>query len=180
MSSSILEVIKNLKAVLSGLRQFLATESRLKMKKNTFYFTLNALFVLKIFKILSSIFGMYKNGLMRKIRIILKFITSQPGKQAIAIHILPSISWSKGNQTMKCGQFIEYQIRKMFVKKSYKKCGGETLPRPFSKKSKLSISLDQLPKVSYSLLLLYAKLSAIEIYWNQTADHLLLPHTKLS
>ena len=32
---------------------------------------------------------------------------SQPGLQTIAIHTLPNISQSKGNQTMKFGQ-IEY------------------------------------------------------------------------
>ena len=37
---------------LSGLRQFLATESLLKVMKNVFYFTLKALFVLKIFRFL--------------------------------------------------------------------------------------------------------------------------------
>ena len=42
-----------LKGALLSLRQFLATESPLKMMKNTFYFTLKALFVLKIFKFLS-------------------------------------------------------------------------------------------------------------------------------
>ena len=41
-----------MKGALSGLRQFLATESPLKMMKNSFYFTLKALFVLKTFKIL--------------------------------------------------------------------------------------------------------------------------------
>ena len=41
------------KGALSGLRQILATESPLKMMKNAFYFTLIALFVLKIFKFLS-------------------------------------------------------------------------------------------------------------------------------
>ena len=41
------------KGALSGLRQFLATESPLKMMKNAFYFTSKALFVLKIFKLLS-------------------------------------------------------------------------------------------------------------------------------
>ena len=41
------------KGALSGLRQFLATESPLKMMKNAFYFTSKALFVLKIFKFLS-------------------------------------------------------------------------------------------------------------------------------
>ena len=40
------------KGALSGLRQFLATEIPLKMMKNAFYLTLEALFVLKIFKFL--------------------------------------------------------------------------------------------------------------------------------
>ena len=35
-------------------------------------------------------------------------MTSQPGLQTIAIHLLPNISQSKGNQTMKFGQQIEY------------------------------------------------------------------------
>ena len=43
----------SLKGALSGLKQLLATESNLKMMKNYFYFTLKALFVLKIFKFLS-------------------------------------------------------------------------------------------------------------------------------
>ena len=47
----------NIKDALSSLRQFLATESPLKLMKNTFYFTLKTLFVLKIFKFLSSLFG---------------------------------------------------------------------------------------------------------------------------
>ena len=68
-------------------------------------------------------------------------MTSQPGKQAIAIHILPYILRSKGYQTLKFSQLMEYNIRKIFLKKS--KCSGETSPKPFSKKSKLSISLDQ-------------------------------------
>ena len=41
------------KGAFSGLRQFLATESPLKMMKNAFYFTLKALVVVKIFKFLS-------------------------------------------------------------------------------------------------------------------------------
>ena len=70
-------------------------------------------------------------------------MTSQPGKQTISIHILPYISRSKDNQTVKFGQLIEYNMRKIFLEKSYPKCGGETSPKLFSKKSKLSISLDQ-------------------------------------
>ena len=86
---------------------------------------------------------MYKSGLIRKVRLISKFMTSQPGKQTIAIHILTNISRSKGNQTMKFGQLIEYDMRTIFLEKSFSKCGRETIARPFSKKSKLNISLDQ-------------------------------------
>ena len=49
-------VLKHLKGG-PGLRQFLTTKSPLKMMKNAFYFTSNALFVLKMFKFLSSFFG---------------------------------------------------------------------------------------------------------------------------
>ena len=52
---------------------------------------------------------------------------------------------------MKYVQLIEYNLRNYFLEKSYKKCGGETIPRPFFKKSKLSISLDQYSKVLYIL-----------------------------
>ena len=69
-------------------------------------------------------------------------MTSQPGKQTIAIHILTNISRRKDNQATKFGQLIEYN-RNIFLEKSFTKCGRETIPRPFSKKSKLSISLDQ-------------------------------------
>ena len=55
--------------------------------------------------------------------------------------MLSNISICKGNQTMNFGQLIEYNMRNIFVGKSCKECGGETIP--FSKKSNLSISLDQ-------------------------------------
>ena len=45
-------VRRKLKGTLSGIRQFLATESHLKMIKNDFYFTLRAVFALRIFKFL--------------------------------------------------------------------------------------------------------------------------------
>ena len=43
---------------------------------------------------------------------------------------------SKGNQTIKSGQ-LEYNIRNIFLEKSYSKCSVEANPRP------LSISWDQ-------------------------------------
>ena len=44
---------------------------------------------------------------------------------------------------MKFGQFIEHNMRNIFLRKSYTKCEGEASPRPFYKKSKLNIYLDQ-------------------------------------
>ena len=58
---------------------------------------------------------------------------------------------------MKFGQLIEYNMRNICLEKSYTTCDGETIPRPFSKESKFSISLDQQFKVLYSLLLLNSK-----------------------
>ena len=62
----------------------MANESPLKMKKKDFYFTLKALLALKIFKFLYYIFGLVVFGLVeeyldRKIKLISKFIMSQPG-----------------------------------------------------------------------------------------------------
>ena len=64
---------------------------------------------------------------------------------------------------MKFGQLIEYNMGNIFVEKSYTKCAEETIPRPLSKKSKLSISLDQKCKVLNRLFPLYANLRAIKI-----------------
>ena len=61
---------------------------------------------------------------------------------------------------MKLGLLKEYNMRNIFLKKSYTKYGGEIIPGPFSRKSKLSISLDQ------------------NIY-NISSTHLLLRHIKL-
>ena len=69
-------------------------------------------------------------------------MTSQPGKQVIAINTLSNISKGKRNQTVKFDQLIEYSMRNIFLEKSNTKCGKETIPRYFSKKSTFSISLN--------------------------------------
>ena len=56
---------------------------------------------------------------------------AQPGQQSIAIHILPNFSKGKGNQAMKFGQLIDYNMRNIFAEKSYTKCAGETIPRAY-------------------------------------------------
>ena len=73
---------------------------------------------------------MQENSLIRKLR-----------KQIIVIHILPNISRSKDNQTMKFGQLREYNIAMADIF-SYIKCGGENSPGPFSKKLHIFGSTD--------------------------------------
>ena len=104
---------------------------------------------------------MQKKRLIRKIRLSLKFMTSQLGEQTITIHTLPNISRSKDDKKMKFGQLIEYNMRKNFLEKSYTKYDVETIPRPFPKKSHTSISLDEYFKVSNRLFLLFVNLRAI-------------------
>ena len=53
-------------------------------------------------------------------------MTSQSGLQTIAIHIMPNISQSKGNQAMKFGQLIEYNKINIFLQKLCGKWGKET------------------------------------------------------
>ena len=48
-------------------------------------------------------------------------MTSQLGSQTITIYIFPSISQSKGNQTMKSGQLREYNKQNIFLQKSFRK-----------------------------------------------------------
>ena len=64
-----------------------------------------------------------KKGLIGKVRLISKFFTH------IIIHILPNISRSKGNQTLKFGQKV-YNKRNNFLWKSCRKWGRETSFRP--------------------------------------------------
>ena len=60
------------KGALSGLRQFLAIESPLKIKKNAFYFTLKACPVLKIFRLLSLLFCHVEKQLDQKEKVNFK------------------------------------------------------------------------------------------------------------
>ena len=56
-------------------------------------------------------------------------MTSQTRQQIIPI--LFNISRSKGGQAIKFGQLIGYNVRNIFLKKSYTKCDGEASLRPF-------------------------------------------------
>ena len=92
----------------------------IKMIKNAFYFILKATFVPEIFKFLSRLFGHVEktDGLER---LTSKFMASQAGSQTSAIHILPNMSQSKGNQTMRFSQLIEYNNSNIFLQKLCRK-----------------------------------------------------------
>ena len=59
-------------------------------------------------------------------------MASQPGLQTIAIHILFNISQSKGNQTMKFGQLIEYNKGNILLQNVWRKWAKETSSIPLS------------------------------------------------
>ena len=122
--------------ILSDLRLAFATESPLKMMKNAFYSILKALSFLKIFKFLYSIFDHIEKRLVQKDMVNFKYMTL-------------SLSQEESNQKIKLGQLIEYKMRKIFLEKSYIRCGDEIITRLFSKMSKLSVFLDQQSKVLY-------------------------------
>ena len=62
-------------------------------------------------------------------------MTSQLGNEELS-------EISEEVKAIKFGQLAEYNMKNIFLEKQYTKCGEETIPRFFSKKSKLSISLD--------------------------------------
>ena len=64
-------------------------------------------------------------------------MTWQTGKQTNAINKLRNISRYRINQTMEYGQLVEYNIRNIYLNRSYTKCGGNTIPKVFSKNSNL-------------------------------------------
>ena len=68
-----------------------------------------------LFVFIITFWSCRKNGLISKIRVISKFLTSKPAQQTIGIHISSNISRSKSNQTMKIGQLIEYDKGNIFM-----------------------------------------------------------------
>ena len=99
--------------------------------KNAFYFALKARFVLKVLIFLSRLIDHVQEWLDLNDKVNFK--------------IYDVTTWETNNyfpisQEVKA---IRKCMRKVFLEKSYTEFGGETIPRPCSKKSKLSISLDQ-------------------------------------
>ena len=72
---------------------------------------------------------MWKNGFIRKLRLISKFRTSQSGKKSQVVQY----PRCKCIQIRKFGQLIENNMRNIFFENLYTKSGGEASPRPVSK-----------------------------------------------
>ena len=107
-----------LKDPLSGLREFLTIESPLKLMENAFISPQKLFSFSRNLDFCLDYSVMQQNNLIRKIRLISNSMASQSGKQTIVIHILPNISRSRGNQTIKFGQLIEYNMRQIFLETS--------------------------------------------------------------
>ena len=65
-----------------------------------------------------------------------------PDENCLPVRVGVWIRVSFGVGAIVLEPIIEYNMRNFSIKKSYTKCGGETIPRPFFKKPKLRISLD--------------------------------------
>ena len=106
----------SLKRSFLGQRQYLAVEDLLKLRKNAFYVTLKALFVLKIFEVLSRLFSHVGKRLDKRTKVRFKVMMSHTDKQIITIHILPNISRKESNQVMKFGQLIFFYKYELHIK----------------------------------------------------------------
>ena len=120
----------------------------------TFYFIWKALFGLRIYKVFFWVFCSCRKMAWSE-RLISKCITwknkFRNWKNIITIHILSCISESKDNQKLKYSHLIECNKRNILLA-IFVKCIEETSKRLFSKKLKLSISMDQQSEILYSLL----------------------------
>ena len=105
-----------LKGSLLGRRQFLTIESLLKNMKTAIYFMLKARLFIRYLNFCIDFLARLENGWIRKLRLVLRFMTSHTGQQIITIHILPNISGSKSNQAMKCGM-LKKRSQKVFFSK---------------------------------------------------------------
>ena len=134
-----------------------------------FYFTLKALFVLKIFVLnfCLDVLVMKENGLIRKVR--LTWLARNCN-----INIAQYLNISKYNPTIKFGKLIEQNMTNIFIERSYTKCTG-----PFSKKSKFSLSLVQKSKILYSFFVV-CQVEGYQKILKLSCRPLLLRHIKLA
>ena len=91
-------------------------------------------------------------------------MTSQTGKKTVTIYVMPDISWGKDNK-IKLGQLID-NMRNIVLENHAQNAVGKLVPHPFLRKSKLSISLNQQPEISYGLFNWMSTSRTTKKYWN--------------
>ena len=100
-------------------------------------------------------------------------MTWQPGNQKITVHILPNISRNKGNQKLKFGESIEYNMKNIILEKSCIEYGEKTSPTLFYKKSKQHISTSKVYGF-IQLVLLYVQVKScqniLKLRWRSVAS----------
>ena len=108
-------------------------ESPIRMIKNSFYLCYRDLFIFELFTFLSRLFDYSEKWLNVKVIVNFKFMMSQTGQQIIKIRIVPNISIGKKQSDNEIWSINAYNMSKIFLEKSYTKCGGEASPRSFYK-----------------------------------------------
>ena len=104
-------------------------ENPFKMMKMAFYFMLKAIFVLKIFHFM-SFWSCRRNGLIKQIRLISKFMTCNLVSKQLQQAYCPISHEVKATRSMKLGQLTENNKTNIFLQKLYRKCARETSSRP--------------------------------------------------
>ena len=102
-----------------------------KRWKMLFCFMLKVLFGLEKFTFLSWFYCYVENSLVKKLRLISKFMGSQIGQQIITIHILLNISRSWGNQKIKFVQLMEYKMSNSFLGNNTRNFTEKVVPEHF-------------------------------------------------
>ena len=100
-------------------------EKPLKSDEKCFLVPLKSFFSFwRFLKFCSDIFGHVGKRLDKKAKVNFK-IYHVPNWETINYKILPNISRSKSSQTMKFGQLIRYNMKNIFLRKLYTKCGRD-------------------------------------------------------
>ena len=105
-------------------RQKKSILNRVKKDKKYFLFHVKSSFCSQDIKIFILDFLLYrKNGLIKNIKLISKFMTSQPVSKQLQFTHCPISHKVKAttNHTTKFGQFIEYNKKNVFLQKSCRK-----------------------------------------------------------
>ena len=90
-------------------------------------------------------------------------MTSQHDSKPIGTQILPNISRTKGNQTMKFGQLIECNMKNILLKNYTQNAVEKLFLDPFLRNENSSYLCVNSLEALYSLFFLYTNLKAIEI-----------------